>query len=1108
MIYHDWVLSGRGVKGTVSSGDEAYDTIVRNSASLRVSAGGYIERTHLLNNTTVSNAGSAVDTFLSGGSMALLKGGIATNVQVLRNARLTVSSGAVATNVTVVSSGNVNATVYGDDNVTLIEGTNERGSFYLSGGTASNFLLLSLGMLTVSSGGTALDTVVKGNGALTVSNGGVATGIELSKGGKLNTTVRGGDAKTLVSGTHDSGTFLLSGGVATDFILYENATQYVSNGGIALHTLVSSTWAHQFVSSGGLASLTSVYNKGSMTIYGGGIARDTVIYSGGSMMAAGGHISGATVMTGGLLQVTTATTGPDESGGSSVLENIFVASGGTLDVTANKAKYSGTVDISGTLKISGGVTINTLTVSSGGSAVVCGTFNVATSTWNTTLYSGGKMTVSSGGKGFGVTVSGGGLLTVSPGGSAADVDQKANGRLTATVRGGDTGTAIFGSNESGTFRLAGGSASGFIVYSGAALTVSNGGIVTDAEVRRGGRINASAGANIGGRLLLDFADLQSLTGLLNDLSRVGSDARIVLAGISAPGTYILADSGSSEAVVHCMPAGVYDNAVAAGGSYTNAFTGRTYDFTTGREVAVTEFDIGEAKAAAGAITVNDTALNGNDRAAKWDADTVYSGNVVIADANLAGDAWLEIDGTDVSEALYGATGNFAHTVNIEANSGTIRNLAAGAAYGGSVAGVKLTLAGADVTGAAYAGGFGTVTGKTATSIEGGTFTKDFYAGALANYKTTGDITSVDTVDLSVTGGTFSGNIYGASGVKAGATATTTVHTAGDVTLELVDGTAANSTFCCFAGGYATGDAAAVTVYTVNDIELEVAGGEWGGAHGGRGVFGGVFASGVTAEAGDVSITINGGTMGNVYGGGWAQKGGTSVGGDVEITINGGTITNVFGGGTHSVTSPGGTTIVDNVKITVAGGSITGAIYAKGNYANDFVNGDTVVTFTGDNDYSCDVFGYSYAGTGDSGLLSFTAYEGTLSGSIGGFDEIELAGDTALTLDTAEGKGVSGNAWTFDVAERGTGLADAAMLEWSGADFSERTVTLNLSEDNATAWALAAGAADYGDFDVQIDGTGILDAPLALGDVIENTGTVCDGWGFTLENDTLKFKQLA
>ena len=68
-------------------------------------------------------------------------------------------------------------------------------------------------------------------------------------------------------------------------------------------------------------------------------------------------------------------------------------------------------------------------------------------------------------------------------------------------------------------------------------------------------------------------------------------------------------------------------------------------------------------------------------------------------------------------------------------------------------------------------------------------------------------------------------------------------------------------------------------------------------------------------------------MGNVYGGGWAQKiNGKSIVGDVTINITGGTIANVFGGGSHSTS--GGSTVADTVSITVSGGNITGDIYCS------------------------------------------------------------------------------------------------------------------------------------------------------------------------------------
>jgi len=1132
MVTENWTSSGAVVSSNstliVSSGEAYISTTVKPSGRLRVRAGGYVEST-ILNNATASNAGSAVDTFLSGGVMQLLNGGIAENVQVLRNARLTVSSGAVATNVTVAAggSGNVNATVYGNDSVTRIDGTNERGNFFLSGGTASNFLLFSLGVLTVSSGGTALDTEIRANGALTVSNGGVATGIVLSKGGKLNTTVRGNDAQTLVSGSHASGTFLLSGGVASDFILYENATQYVSSGGTALHTLISSSWAHQSIFAGGLASLTSVCSKGSMTILGGGIARDTVISSGGTMMAAGGSVSGATVMSGGSLQVTTATAGPDESGGSSVLENIFVVSGGTLDAAAN-AKYSGTVDISGTLKISSGVEIGTLTVSSGGSAVVGGTLRVATSTWNTTVNKNGLMVVSSGGIGYGVTVSDGGRLTVSAGGSATDIVQKEGGRINAFVGGADTTALLAGVNDSGSFLLSGGSVSGFIVYSGAVMIVSDGGVATDTEIRSGGRLDIHSGAEINGRLHLDFADSPNSVGLISDLSSIDPDeVEITLTGMAAAGTYVIADEGSPDAYVNCVPTGMCHEILYAGESCADVFGGMKYSFDDdGRAMITAALDETEQPPRLNTpLTLNSAGsgaeISDYDYAAVWTNFTATSGAVLnIVDENLAmrGNAWLELDRTGLSgTTLFGATLDesylfFEGNINLKATSGaTIGNLAAGANTSGAVVGnVRLILDSATVAGAGYAGGFGAVDGKTETLIADCTFNKDFYAGALANYAKTDKTTRIGDVTLTVANGVFDGNLYGASAVKVGTKSVQDAHTAGHVDISISGGEAANGNFCLFAGGYATGsNNKQYSVYHVEGVSLSISGGTWCGetVPGGRGIFGGIFASGVWAgtDKQDVDITISGGTFGNVFGGGWAQKNGRSSVGDVNISISGGTIAYVFGGGSTSIS--GGSTSAEDVTITVSGGNITGAIYARGQTENDAVNGTATVVFTGKKDYGCDVYGYTCVGDEDpsSATLVFSKYTGTFSGTVGGFASVKLDGGTTLTLGNEAS--VSNTAWEFDLRESD----NISALIWSAADFTENTFDVKFAsytqahKENNIAKVATNTSFTGATFDLTV-GDDVIATGLAYGTKI--SGGDYDGWGFALDGSLLKFKQLA
>ena len=86
-----------------------------------------------------------------------------------------------------------------------------------------------------------------------------------------------------------------------------------------------------------------------------------------------------------------------------------------------------------------------------------------------------------------------------------------------------------------------------------------------------------------------------------------------------------------------------------------------------------------------------------------------------------------------------------------------------------------------------------------------------------------------------------------------------------------------------------------------------------------------------------------------------------------------------------------------------------------------------------------------------------------------------------------------------------------MLNWDEADFSGGTIALNLATGDANEWSLVsaadATAASYNKFDVLVDGTSILGGEtIGLDDQIG--GGAYDGWGFTLEDDTLKFKNLA
>ena len=79
-----------------------------------------------------------------------------------------------------------------------------------------------------------------------------------------------------------------------------------------------------------------------------------------------------------------------------------------------------------------------------------------------------------------------------------------------------------------------------------------------------------------------------------------------------------------------------------------------------------------------------------------------------------------------------------------------------------------------------------------------------------------------------------------------------------------------------------------------------------------------------------------------------------------------------------------------------------------------------------------------------------------------------------------------------------------------ADFEDTTISLNIGEDQTLtgAWSIFDGGegTTYGEFDVLVNGTSILPGALALDEQIA-AGDYA-GWGFTVEDTVLKFKNLA
>ena len=89
-------------------------------------------------------------------------------------------------------------------------------------------------------------------------------------------------------------------------------------------------------------------------------------------------------------------------------------------------------------------------------------------------------------------------------------------------------------------------------------------------------------------------------------------------------------------------------------------------------------------------------------------------------------------------------------------------------------------------------------------------------------------------------------------------------------------------------------------------------------------------------------------------------------------------------------------------------------------------------------------------------------------------------------------------------------AATAMLTLNNGTFAGDTVAVDLSkatEQAAGGWSIAAGlTAANATYSVEL-ATGSA-ANLALGNALGSAYGVYEGWGFTLEDSTLKFKNLA
>jgi autotransporter passenger strand-loop-strand repeat protein len=259
------VSSGQTV--VISAGQTSSGIIVLSGGLLDVLSGGTVINAVDSGNMNVQSGGTGRDTVTHSGELGMggevvLSGGAEIGATVSTFGGLTVSSGGIADEVTVL-----NAVAFVDF------------------GTASR-TIVSSGDGFVSSGGSAVSTTINGRGQ-DIFSGGVATGTIVGSGGGSESVDGGTPSGTIVSlGGAQQVAF---GGLAVNTILLSAGIGYVFSGGRETGATVSGGWL--FVD-GGTVSNTVIDSGGRDTVSSGG-ADLAALISGGTQDVLG-TVSGAT----------------------------------------------------------------------------------------------------------------------------------------------------------------------------------------------------------------------------------------------------------------------------------------------------------------------------------------------------------------------------------------------------------------------------------------------------------------------------------------------------------------------------------------------------------------------------------------------------------------------------------------------------------------------------------------------------------------------------------------------------------------------------------------------------------------------------------------------
>ena len=364
-------------------------------------------------------------------------------------------------------------------------------------------------------------------------------------------------------------------------------------------------------------------------------------------------------------------------------------------------------------------------------------------------------------------------------------------------------------------------------------------------------------------------------------------------------------------------------------------------------------------------------LNQTPAASKYDMEVgsvfgVGNGKDGYTNIGSSDNSYVVVNGGVIHGSVYGganfgavAIANTAGTYEskVKILSGTIDKSVYGggnnngAGVSGSTVNTSIEMLGGTVSGSVYGGSKtkGTIYGPASVTISGGTVGTDVYGGGEGGYSNNNNPGTYvrNNVTVTVNNGTINGNVYGGSAYgTVNAVNQNTNSSNNTTTVTVNNGTITGSVF-----GGAKGSAT-YTPKVVGNITVNVNGGSIGK------VYGGMDAAG--QPSGTDYVYLSGGTIGDAFGGGnntgqsttniYLQGsditgnlyGGSNQSGTVttsNVTVTSGSVTDIYGG--NNLAGSTGTT-----HVTVTGGTINGDIYGGGNEASATtshvtINGPTV-----------------------------------------------------------------------------------------------------------------------------------------------------------------------